>query len=86
MLTDVIKSLGLKRAVFADQLGIGRGYLSGLESGKKRPSLELAVRIERLTGGAVPVASWVDGSEANSPCQPAQEAPHLEIPHVQTPQ
>jgi len=33
-----------------------------LENGKKKPSLDLAVRIERLTDGAVPASSWVEQS------------------------
>ena len=59
MLTAAIINLGLSRERFASTLGISRGYLSGLEHGKKLPSLDLAVRIDRLTHGAVPVASWV---------------------------
>jgi|GEM_PF-3419660 len=58
MLTDAIKSLGLSRAYVATRLGIGAPYLSMLEHGKKTPSLELAVKIERLIG--IPVASWVE--------------------------
>lgn len=83
MLTDAIKSLGLKRAIVADQLGIGRAYLSGLERGKKTPSLDLAVRIERLTCGAVPVSSWVTGSVGHSRTQPAEQASNLEFTHDQ---
>lgn len=60
MLTDAIARSGKTRSQFAEELGVGRPYLSMLESGKKRPSLELAIRIERLTGGAVPASSWVD--------------------------
>lgn len=63
MLTAAIINLGLSRERFASTLGISRGYLSGLEHGKKLPSLDLAVRIDRLTHGAVPVASWVEKPE-----------------------
>ena len=63
MLTAAIINLGLSRERFASTLGISRGYLSGLEHGKKLPSLDLAVRIDRLTHGAVPVASWVETPE-----------------------
>lgn len=59
MLTDAIARSGKTRTQFAEELGIGRPFLSMLESGKKRPSLELAVRIDRMTGGAVPASSWV---------------------------
>ena len=43
----------------ANALGISQPHLSLLMAGKKRPSLELAIRIERVTGGAVPATSWV---------------------------
>ena len=59
MLRSHIKSSGDTREVWAARLGISRSYLSLLESGTKMPSLTLAVRIERATGGAVPAASWV---------------------------
>jgi transcriptional regulator with XRE-family HTH domain len=59
MLTDFILSSGVSRTSFADRLGISRAYLSLLENGKKTPSLELAVRIDRETAGRVPVSSWV---------------------------
>ncbi len=60
MLTDAILRSGKTRTQFADELGIGRPFLSMLESGRKRPSLELAVRIERLTAGGVPASSWIE--------------------------
>ncbi|MDK8874708.1 helix-turn-helix transcriptional regulator [Paracoccus sp. SSJ] len=82
MLTEAIKSMGLKRAVVAENLGIGRAYLSGLESGKKKPSLELAVKIARLTGGAVPVESWVDPEVSAIPQPAATAAQPQEHPHV----
>ena len=44
----------------ARALDISQPYTSLLLSGKKRPSLALAVRIERATGGLVPVHSWVE--------------------------
>jgi transcriptional regulator with XRE-family HTH domain len=59
MLRSHIKSSGDTRGVWAERLGISRSYLSLLETGAKTPSLDLAVRIERETGGAVPAASWV---------------------------
>lgn len=58
MLRDYIKGAGVDRAGFADDLGISRGFLSLLEGGKRQPSLDLALRIARLTGGAVPVECW----------------------------
>jgi len=65
-LADFIATSGKKRESIADSLDISRSYLSLLESGTKRPSLDLAVRIERLTDGAVPATSWVP-SPATTP-------------------
>jgi len=42
----------------AATFGISQPYLSLLLAGKKRPSLELAFRIDRATSGSVPVGSW----------------------------
>lgn len=44
---------------FAATLGIHRVYLYQMLGGFSRPSLSLAARIERATGGSVPAASWV---------------------------
>ena len=44
----------------ARALGISQPYASLLLAGKRLPSLELAIRIERATGGLVPVHSWVE--------------------------
>jgi transcriptional regulator with XRE-family HTH domain len=44
----------------AQKLGVSQAYLSQLLSGQRRPSLELAVHIEQMTGGAVPTTSWID--------------------------
>lgn len=49
----------LTRDDVADRLGIGRTYLDKLCRAKSRPSLELALDIEKLTGGAVPATDWL---------------------------
>lgn len=48
----------------AEIFGISRSYLSEIASGAKRPSLDVAFRIERETGGAVPASSWVSAEAA----------------------
>ncbi len=48
-----------KQDDLAKVFGISQPHLSLLMAGKKRPSLELAIRIEQLTEGAVPVSSWI---------------------------
>lgn len=60
MLADVIKDSGETRAIWAKRIGITAPYLSDLLNRKKIPSLELATRIERLTGGRVSASSWID--------------------------
>lgn len=66
MFKEAIINSGATRAEWADRLDISRSYLSDLVNGKKMPSLDLAVRIERLTAGAVPVASWIDVADDRS--------------------
>lgn len=44
----------------AGRLGISSGHLGDLLSGRRTPGLELAVRIEAATDGAVPVSSWFE--------------------------
>lgn len=54
-----------RQSALAAAVGVSRGYLSELVGGTKRPSLEVAVLIERATDGAVPAASWVPEVEAS---------------------
>ena len=54
-----IDSQKLDRGGVAARLGIGRTYLDKLCREEARPSLELAVAIEKLTAGAVPAADWL---------------------------
>lgn len=50
---------GLSQRAFAERVGAHYTIISRVVGGKMTPSLELAVAIERETGGAVPAASWV---------------------------
>jgi len=70
MFRQHIIASGRSQSAWAVKLGISKGYLSGILSGAKRPGLDLAVRIERLTDGAVPVDSWVDVE----PVEPSEAA------------
>ena len=49
-----------KGADLAAGLGVTKAYVTQLKKGLKIPSLRRAVQIEDLTGGAVPVRSWVE--------------------------
>jgi hypothetical protein len=43
--------------VWADRFDVSRSYLTELIGGKT-PSVDVAERIARATGGAVPISSW----------------------------
>lgn len=49
---------GRARARVAVELDVGPSTVTLLAQGTRRPSLDLAVRIERLTGGAVRATDW----------------------------
>ncbi len=55
-----VEERGWTRQQLADKLGIVRGSATRLCSGVRRPSLELALKIEALTEGAVPVGYWTE--------------------------
>lgn len=46
------------RQQLAEELGIVRSSVDRLCGGSRRPSLELALQIEALTKGAIPVSYW----------------------------
>lgn len=58
-LATYLKSRGISQREFARLLGVDPSIVSRLVHDLMRPSLELAVRIERLTNGLVTAASWV---------------------------
>ena len=64
-LKSYLKSLDGNQKTLADYLGISRPYMSLLLSGHKRPSLQLAGSIEKLTDGAVPMTAWIDDKEVS---------------------
>lgn len=49
---------------FARKLGITPAYLSHIQSGIKSPGKDLMWRIERETGGEVPMSAWFDDEAA----------------------
>lgn len=52
---------GLSAQVLKDKFSLSKGYASDLINRKRRPSLDLAVRIERELG--VPATAWVSDDE-----------------------
>ena len=57
---------GLRQEKFGKKVGATQSTISKIISGKKMPSLEMALTIARETNGAVPAESWVqqEGSAA----------------------
>ena len=53
-----LDSAGMSRDALSERLGVGRTYVDKMCRGERRPSLDLAVAIEKLTDGAVPVSVW----------------------------
>jgi len=47
----------------AENLGLNRTYLDMLCRGAWRSRLALALAIEKMTGGAIPAAAWVNIAE-----------------------
>lgn len=55
----------LRQNELAQQLAVNEPYLSNILTGvRRRPSLEIMIRIERLTG--VPVSSWADNRDGET--------------------
>jgi len=57
-LHDFIERAGITQRQMAERIGCSTSFLSEVLSGRKAPGVGLALRIERETGGAVPVAAW----------------------------
>jgi len=49
----------MNRDEAAARLGVTRTHLDRLCRGDRRPGLDLAIRIERLSKGAISAAEWV---------------------------
>ena len=58
ILSAYLKASGKTQAALAAEVGVSQAYIAKLcRSGV--PSLQVAVDLERVTGGAVPARSWV---------------------------
>jgi transcriptional regulator with XRE-family HTH domain len=62
-LADYLEQTGKTQRYLATKLGITPAYVSFLVSGDRQPSLDLALRIEALTG--VPLESLVSEVKAS---------------------
>lgn len=59
-LNTFLRTRRMQRQVFAAHIGVGQGYLSDIMNGKATPSLLVAARIEKATGGAVKCIDLLD--------------------------
>lgn len=59
-LSQHLKDNNISQRAFAAQLGVHTSIVSRLVSRTMRPSLDLAVRIERQTGGVISAVSWIE--------------------------
>lgn len=62
---------GISQRDFAKSVECDQSIISRIERGEVSPSLKLAARIERVTGGVVPALSWVTPSEGDAPSEDA---------------
>lgn len=53
LLADYLSVRDIKRAAFARKLGTSKGYLSDILNGKRRASLDLALKVQVETKGEV---------------------------------
>lgn len=66
-LSQYLRKHRIRQMDFAEAVGVTQGVISRLVSGTVKPSLDLAVRIERATGGVVPVHAWVALIQSTDP-------------------
>jgi transcriptional regulator with XRE-family HTH domain len=65
-LSTYLASTGETQAAFAERIGIKPPHMSLILSGARLPSIIVAGRIERETGGKVPASSWVSSEREAS--------------------
>jgi transcriptional regulator with XRE-family HTH domain len=66
-----------KQYEVAQDLRITESYLSQVLSGRRRPGLDIAVRIETLTG--IPVSAWAASRKAPSANRVSRETANLNL-------
>ena len=71
-LQHYLETNNIGRREFAELIGVDQSVLSRFCRALARPGLDNAVAIERATGGAVPVAYWVDEAPG-TPSPPTTE-------------
>lgn len=67
-----LKEQGITQAQFAARIQISQGGLNDILNARKKPSLEVAARIERATEGAITAISFVEpAGEADAAAEAA---------------
>jgi DNA-binding XRE family transcriptional regulator len=61
-LKTYLESNAIRQVAFAKLCGVTGASISRIISGDQLPSLALALKIERLTAGAVPCSIWEDAA------------------------
>lgn len=61
-LSSYLSSQKITQRQFAEAVGVDQSVVSRLTRLEMMPSLELAVKIQNATGGAVPATSWIPES------------------------
>ena len=74
-LAAYLEATSIKRNAFAQSVGISAPYLTQILAGMKRPSLDLAFRIEKVTNRLVPASCWVSHQEPSIDAQPIARSP-----------
>ena len=59
----VRKNKGLKQKQFCELIGITQSYLSGIENGNKKPSIDVLEKIAETVNIPIPVLFWFTVSE-----------------------
>lgn len=63
-LDTYLREEGIRGRDFAKKLGLKEPYLSRIRRGHRRPNLDVAIMIARVTKGRVPVESWASSEAA----------------------
>lgn len=58
-LSDYMRKTGLSDQELAERIGISLSYAVKLRRGDKKPSLDIAYKIQTETGGSVTLKDWV---------------------------
>lgn len=59
-LPDYLKTYSLTHSQFAEKVRVSQPHIANILSGKRRPSIELAKRIEIETGGEVTLDDLIE--------------------------